>query len=897
MSRPLAPANWTQLEPLVDAILDTPPERRDAMLDELTARHAVRRAELEQIVAECERGFPLLDRSAAERFVGLLDDDVPVPPSLAERYPVRGELGRGGMAVVYLARDVKHGRDVAVKIVRPEVAAALGRDRFLREITIAAQLHHPHIVPLYDSGEADGLLYYVMPYEPEHSLRDRLVRDGPLPVDEAITVLCDVCDALAHAHARGIVHRDIKPDNVLVSGRHAMVTDFGVAKAMTESARGVAAPTTRGIAVGTPAYMAPEQIGADPHVDHRADIYAVGVLAFELLTGKPPFGGEVQDVLSAHLTESPPPVTALRPDVPAALSECIAKCLAKQRDARWQSAEALRRCLEGTDTSLASTRGEPEGGADSSSAHFVGSRSLRPSARNDSRAGTRPVVRALVGVGVIALVIAAGWVMRGMPSGATARSAPSVTAVARPPAIAVLPFENLGPADQEYFVAGMTDEITSRLSTVRGLGVVASRATRRYAGTRRPLRDVGRELGIDYALVGSVRWNGPGSRQVRITLELLRAADERQLWSTTYDRIIDDVFDVQSDIAGEVVDRLGVTLAQGERQRLSARPAANHEAYTLYLKGRYYWNKRTERDVQLALDYFQQATDVDPTYSLAWVGIADTWIARGWYSRLAPRETFPQAKHAVMQALQFDSTLAEAHATLAHIHLEYDYDWAAAEREYRRAIALNPAYAVAHHWYGGFLSARGRHAEALQQAQTARSLDPLSPIIGTWVGLRYYFAGRHEQAIAEMRKALEIDRNFAPGHWHLGMAYEETGRYDEGVAEAERALALDPGSLLYLASVGHAYARAHRVREARATLARLADASHTRHVSAYHVAAIHVALGDTTAALDWLERALAERSPWIGYLEVDPRVAPLRSQPRFQRLIASVSGNLPTKIR
>jgi serine/threonine-protein kinase len=858
------------MEPLVDAILDTPPERRAALLDELSGRDAARRLELERLVAECERGFPLLDRSAAERFTELFDDDVPVPPSLAERYPVRRELGRGGMAVVYLARDVKHARDVAVKIIRPELAATLGRDRFLREIAIAAQLHHPHIVPLYDSGEADGLLYYVMPYEPGHSLRDRLARDGPLSVGDAITVLCDVCDALSYAHERGIVHRDVKPDNVLLTGRHAMVTDFGVAKAMTESARAAGTPTTRGIVLGTPAYMAPEQISADPHVDQRADIYAVGVVAFELLTGKPPFDGEVQDVLSAHLTETPPPVAALRPDVPASLSECIAKCLAKQRADRWPSAEALRSCLEGRDAPVAS------GGAVA-----VGRASRR-----------RPAVRALVAAGIVALVLATGWAVRNARSASPARTASlapaPATAAARPPAIAVLPFENLGPADQEYFAAGMTDEIASRLSAVRGLGVVASRATRRYAGTQRSLRDVGRELGIDYALVGSVRWDGAASRRVRITLELLRAGDERQLWSTTYDRVIDDVFDVQSDIAGQVVDRLGVTLAQGERQRLSARPAANREAYTYYLKGRYYWNKRTERDVQLALDYFQQATDVDPTYSLAWVGIADTWIARGWYSRLAPRETFPQAKHAVMRALQFDSTSAEAHATLAHIHLEYDYDWAAAEREYRRAIDLNPAYAVAHHWYGGFLSARGRHAEALQQALTARTLDPLSPIIGTWVGLRYYFAGRDEQAIAEIHKALEIDRNFAPGHWHLGMAYEETGQYAEGVAEAERALALDPGSLLYLASVGHAYARAHRVREARATLARLADASRTRHVSAYHVAAIHVALGDTTAALDWLDRALEEREPWIGYLEVDPRVAPLRSQPRYERLVARV---------
>jgi serine/threonine-protein kinase len=238
-----------------------------------------------------------------------------------------------------------------------------------------------------------------------------------------------------------------------------------------------------------------------------------------------------------------------------------------------------------------------------------------------------------------------------------------------------------------------------------------------------------------------------------------------------------------------------------------------------------------------------------------------------------------------MRALVFDSTLAEAHATLAHIHLEFDHDWEAAEREYRKAIALNPTYAVAHHWYGGFLSAMGRHDEAMQQAQTARSLDPLSPIIQTWVGLRHYFARHHESAITEYRKALELDRDFAPAHWHLGMAYEQTGRHAEAVSEAQQALALDPGSLLYLTSLGNAYARAGRVQEARATLARLAEASRTRHVSAYHVATIHSALGDTTSALDWLDRAVAEQSPWIGYLNVDPRVDRVRSHPRFQALV------------
>jgi TolB-like protein/Flp pilus assembly protein TadD len=493
-------------------------------------------------------------------------------------------------------------------------------------------------------------------------------------------------------------------------------------------------------------------------------------------------------------------------------------------------------------------------------------------------AGTRVAPAVLLLVGVLAVALAGTvWLLRvGDRGGQTQRSA-----------IAVLPFENLGPADDDYFAAGMTDEITSRLSAVSGLGLVPSRAAQRYARTDMTMREIGRELGIDYLLVGSVRWadTGNGSRSVRITLELLRARDERQLWSATYDRVITDILSVQSDIAGQVIEKLGVTLHKSERNRLSARPTENPQAYMLYLKGRYFWNKRTESNIQIGLDYFQQAVDLDPGYSLAWVGIADAWIFRGWYSRLAPREAFPKAKHAAMRALAFDSMLAEAHASMAHIHFEFDHDWSAAEREYRRAIELNPRYPTAHHWYGGFLSAMGRHEEALRQAEAARALDPLSLIIQTWMGLRFYFAGKYEEAIAEYNKALELDPNFAPAHWHLGWAHEQTGRFEEAIAEAERALSLDDGNLLYLSSLGHAYARAGMNHEARAVLARLAEASTNRHVSAYHVAVIHLALGDTKTGLDWLERAYDEQSPWIGYLRVDPRVDPARSHPRFDSLL------------
>jgi tetratricopeptide (TPR) repeat protein len=355
--------------------------------------------------------------------------------------------------------------------------------------------------------------------------------------------------------------------------------------------------------------------------------------------------------------------------------------------------------------------------------------------------------------------------------------------------------------------------------------------------------------------------------------------------------VINDIFEVQSDIATQVTNRLGVTLAEPERRQLRARPAESPEAYTLYLKGRYFWNKRTEGRVQTAQNYFQQAVDIDPGNARAWAGLADVWIFRGWYSLLAPGETFPKAKEAAQRALQFDSMQAEAHASMAHIHFVFDHDWPAAEREFRRAIELDSTYAIAHHWYGGFLSAMGRHEEALQHAEAARRLDPIAPIIQTWIGLRYYFNGKYDQAIVEFTKAIELDREFAPAYWHRGWAYELAGRFDEGIADAQRAIAADPGTSLYLASLGHAFAKAGKAKEARAALAQLDQASKTKHVSAYHRAIVHIALGETETALNWLDQAYAEQSPWIGYLNVDPRVAAVRRHPRFKTLLARAQLN------
>lgn len=341
---PLAPDQWAHLAPRIDALLDTPPDERAARLTELSGGDPVMAEVLERLLAECERGYPLLDQPAVERFSGLFDAPAPrFPDGLSERYRLTRELGRGGMATVFLARDLKHERDVAVKVMRPELA--LGRERFLSEIRIVAGLRHPHIVPLFDSGDVDGALYYVMPYEDGLSLRTRLARDGRLPVTDAVAVLRDVCDALVHAHQHRIVHRDIKPDNVLLSGRHAVVTDFGIAAAVREAGGRVPGAAEEAV-IGTPAYMAPEQIAADPGLDHRADLYSLGVLAYELLAGRLPFSGDTPRLLAAHQLEAPVPLASLRPDVPAPLADAVMRCLAKRPEDRWQRAEDLRAALD-----------------------------------------------------------------------------------------------------------------------------------------------------------------------------------------------------------------------------------------------------------------------------------------------------------------------------------------------------------------------------------------------------------------------------------------------------------------------------------------------------------------------------------------------------------------------
>jgi len=614
---PISTDQWRQLESLVDTLLDTPPERRAALFAEMSGGDPDRRAELERLVAECERAHPLFDQSAAERFAGLVDDHaVRASELLADRYRITRELGRGGMATVYLARDLRHSRDVAVKVVRAELSAALGGGRFLREIEIVAALRHPHIVPLYDSGDADGVLYYVMPYEAGHSLRERLAREGPLPINDALVILRDVCDALAHAHRHGIVHRDVKPDNVLLAGRHAMVTDFGVAKAI--SAAGSADRreadgrpknvllTTAGVSLGTPAYMAPEQVAADPRIDHRADIYAFGALAYELLAGNPPFQGEEpQLVLAAHLTEQPADVATHRPDVPAALARVVMRCLEKRPADRWQTTDELLSRLERV--LAANADAEP----------FVPThRESAPSAerRAISRVPWRRVGVVAAGITVVGtgIAFAVDRMRRSVDD------APPLD----PSRIVVVPFRLSGmDSSQRNLGESVADLLSARLngegvpSAVDSRTVIGAwnRVRADQAGTSDDARRVARMLGAGEMLSGTIV-GIPGNR-VTITANAVATATGTAAYPAA---IVTGHVDSLAAVLDDIVTRLAARTARVSEETLASL-TNSPLALRAYLRGRVEYRRGREDE---AIRQFARAVELDSTFAQAALDLA-----------------------------------------------------------------------------------------------------------------------------------------------------------------------------------------------------------------------------------------------------------------------------------
>ena len=735
-----------------------------------------------------------------------------VTAALGDRYAIDRELGRGGMATVYVAQDRRHAREVAIKVLRPDVAAAIGAERFLREIAIAARLTHPHVLPLIDSGQAAGSLYYVMPYVRGESLRQRLARERRLPLKDALRIARELGAGLDYAHREGFIHRDVKPENVLLADGHAVIADFGIARAICQSCDGQNV-TEVGLTIGTPEYMSPEQAAGDRDLDGRSDLYSLACVIYETLAGEPPFAGaSARAVMAQHLSEAPPPLRARRPDAPAAVEQALARALAKDPADRFATVAQFVAALEATDAP-----------------------------------GAAP---ALVG---------------------------------KTRSLAVLPFVN-GSADpeNEYLCDGVTDELINALTKVEGLRIASRTSVFALKGKPQDIRAIGALLGVSAVLEGTVR---KADDRLRITVQLAAADDGRTLWSERYDRRLDDVFAVHDEIARTIVSTLRTTFLADIADPTPRRYTDNVQAYSLYLKGRFCWNKRSQEGVREAIAYFEQAIAHDPGYTLAYSGLSDSYGLQVDYRGVPVTEGYELARRYALKALELDDNLPEAHTSLAWVQFAYDWDWEGAERSYRRALELNPGYATGHHWYSFVLLVTGQADQALVEAHTALELDPSSLSIRRGLGWLYYYTRRYESAVYHLRRAIAMNPTSEDTYRVLGLVLTQQGAYAEAERAFREAITLSPELSYATAGVAHVLALQGRRREAEALLAELEARAREHYVSPVAFCIVHLGLRNTDQVFQWLERAYQDRRGWLTYLKVDPMLDAVRDDPRFAEFV------------
>ncbi len=766
------------------------------------------------------------------------------------------------MATVYLARDLKHKRPVALKVLLPSVAASLGPERFEREIEFAARLQHPHILTVFDSGDAGGDLWFTMPYVEGESLRDRLRRERQLPLGEALRIATEAARALEFAHRHGVIHRDIKPENLLLtSDGSTLVADFGIARALDQSGD----LTQTGVVVGTPAYMSPEQAAGDRALDARTDVYSLACVLYEMLAGEPPYAGpNPQAVLARRLTEAAPPLRNTR-DVSPALDGTVARALARHAADRFATAGEFAVALQAA-----------ESGSGSAAPAATTPVATTPVATAPVQARRRAARTAMVVGGIVAIGVGAVVLGRSRARG------PDATASAAPPAsAAVLPFTDLSPAhDQEYFSDGLTEELITALSRIDGLRVAARTSSFQYKGRQVDVREIGRQLDVGSVLEGSVRRSG---NRVRISAQLVSARDGYQLWADEYDRELADVFAVQDDIARAITGALKVRLVAGSAAP-AGRPTEDTEAHDLYLKGRFAWNQRTAAGMREAVRYLEQAVARDPKYARAQAALADAYVLLIPYSGAPRAETWAKAQAAAAKALALDSTLAEAHTALAYGTMIYDWDWPRAEASFRLAIAADSTYPTAHQWYGDFLWSRGRLEEALDQMQRAHRLDPLSRVIGSELGQTYYLMRRNDEALKRIQETLALDPNYPKGQYLTGLVHIQQGRYAEAIEEIRRSIELGGFQEDVGGALGYAYGasgdRAAAEKYNAELQARLAQGT----VGPFALALAYAGLGETTHAFEYLNRAIDVRDIFLPEDFFDPLLDALRRDPRFRRV-------------
>jgi len=765
-------------------------------------------------------------------------------------YRLVEEVGAGSMGVVYRARDERLQRDVAIKLLPPSsLHGEAARRLFQREARALSQLNHPGIATIHDFRSEDGVDFLVMEYVAGESLDQRLGH-GPLPEAETIALGVQLADGLAAAHRQGVIHRDMKPGNLrMTSDGRLKILDFGLARwaaAETDSASSVAV-TAAGALVGTPAYIAPELLqGAVASA--QSDLYAAGVVLYECATGGRPFPGLPTGALLEAIQHQTPPAPRSRARVSPALDAVIMRCLERDPTHRYASADALAAALR-----------------------EAGAGRVPPPARR-----ARAIAIAAVCVAVAAGLTAVWWW--------SDQLRPATAAGMR--SLAVLPLGNpSNDPEQEYLADGMTEELITQLSHIRALRVISLTSVMRYKHSRRSMPEIARELNVDGVIDGSLL-NSHG--RLRTTVHLIAARRDEHLWSGEYTGDTTDAFALQSRVASAIAHEIQVRLSPAERTRLQAPRPIDPLAYEFYLRGRYQWNRRTGAGLRLSVDYFERAIRRDSLFALAHAGLADAWAEIGLYGLTTPRDARARAMREAALAVALAPELPEAHTSLAHVLHNFDWDWDGADREYARAIALNPGNAVAHHWRAHLLAQRGRFGAARTEIRRALRLDPLSVTITLASGSIEYFARRYPAALEGVERATELDSTSALLHRLRAGVLDRMGRESEAVAELGRSFALQ-GHPEIEAALGAAYATGGM----RAALQLLVTGLVRKRASgayepAEHIAEMYVRMGDTAKALDWLEVAFREHDTELNRLRVDPLFDPLRSDPRFANLLHRV---------
>jgi eukaryotic-like serine/threonine-protein kinase len=776
---------------------------------------------------------------------------------LADRYRVSEELGRGGMATVYRARDLKHDRDVALKVLMTELHSSTGAERFLREIGLTARLDHPHILPLLDSGESDGLLYYVMPLVEGESLRDRLKRETQLPVDEALHITREVASALSYAHSQGVIHRDIKPENIMLSGGHARVADFGIGRALSATASSDTL-TAVGLAVGTPTYMSPEQASGAVDVDARSDVYSLACVLYEMLAGQPPFTASTTAALLARKSLEPmPPLRVVRDSVPAGVEQALSKALARVPADRFASAR-----------------------------EFVNALGVREGS-GLTRTGRRPPARVMLLLGLVMLLAVAV----ASDAGGVRSRILGQFATDRIATLAVLPLENLsGDAQQDFLAAGMHEALITGLGKLGELERVTARTSvLRYQKTEKTPRQIGQELGVDALIAGSVTRAGD---RVRVTANLIRARTEEPIWSHDFERELRDVLTLQNEIVAAIAREVQIQLSPSEQAGLKRARQVDPEAYRLYLTGWLQMRTLTPEGFQNAERLFHEAIARDPDEALAYSGLADLYGLLELFRPGASRDDAERAKVAALKAIELDETLAQAHVALGDYLLGKEWDYKGAEASFQRALELNPNLADAHTSIALYQGIFGDQNLAIAEWKRAIELDPFSPLLAGWYAGAYWEFFRPDDAIREAQRALVLQPDFPVGLFVLGLSYADQGRFDEAIAIHQRALKLYPmqGFSWILAAT---YALAGRKADARKIMAQLEAGRSTEVAHPWFVAAAYSAMGDFDKAMDWLDKAYDERILFLCNLARDRAagfdIRPLHGNPRYEALLRKVN--------